>query len=164
MRILDRSGVGCQMCARLPVPSDDDMQWMRSGQPLSSLIAEAYEEQKAKARAEREAAEAKEAAEEAAELAAEEPKDAVESMNSTMDDLEKLFGFGGETEPEPEAEPEPEPEPEEAFDPLIEEDTKTEPLMYHYKDSDFLIAAHKDLAVQFCPFCGVRLSVTEKEE
>lgn len=157
MRILDRSGVGCQMCTRLPVPNDDDMQWMRSGQPLSSLIAEAYEEQKAKARAEREKAEA---AEQEAE-APEEPKDAVESMNSTMDDLEKLFGFGDA--PEPEAEPEPEPEPEEAFDPLLEEDTKTEPLMYHYKDSDFLIAAHKDMAIQFCPFCGSKLALTGKE-
>ena len=145
------------MCSRLPVPNDDDMQWMRSGQPLSSLIAEAYEEQRAKARAEKEAEQAVE--EEAA--APEEPKDAVESMNSTMDDLEKLFGFG--EEPEPEAEPEPEPEPEEAFDPLIEEDTKIEPLMYHYKDSDFLIAAHKDMAIQFCPFCGSKLALTSKE-
>lgn len=161
MRILDRSGVGCQMCSRLPVPSDDDMQWMRSGQPLSSLIAEAYEEQKAKARAEREKAEAAEQAAEEAEESSEEPKDAVESMNSTMDDLEKLFGFGGD--PEPEAEPEPEPEPEEAFDPLIEEDTKSEPLMYHFKDSDFLIAAHKDMAIQFCPFCGSKLAVITKE-
>lgn len=151
------------MCSRLPVPNDDDMQWMRSGQPLSSLIAEAYEEQKAKARAEREAAEAA-AAGASAEPTAEstEPKDAVESMNSTMDDLEKLFGFGG-SEPEPEAEPEPEPVPEEAFDPLIEEDTKTEPLMYHFKDSDFLIAAHKDMAIQFCPFCGSKLAVITKE-
>ena len=92
----------------------------------------------------------------------EEPKDAVESMNSMMDNLEKLFGFGDAAEPE--AEPEPEPEPEEAFDPLIAEDTKTEPLMYHYKDSDFLITAHKEIAVQFCPFCGSKLAITGKED
>ncbi|MCR5717592.1 MAG: hypothetical protein K6F80_00970 [Oscillospiraceae bacterium] len=159
MRILNRSGAGCQMCSRLPVPSDEDMQWMRSGQPLSSLIAEAFDEQKRKAR---EAAEAAEAAVQDAEAAEETPKDAMESMNSTLDDLEKLFGFGDAAEPEPEAEPE--PIPEEAFDPLIAEDTKTEPLMYHYKDSDFLITAHKDIAVQFCPFCGSKLALTGTEE
>ena len=161
MRILDRSSVGCQMCGRLPVPSDDDMQWMRSGQPLSSLIAEAFDEQKRKAREAEEAAAAPEQVEEPIEEEA--PKDAVESMNSTMDDLEKLFGFGDAAEPEEEAEPEPEPIPEEAYDPLIAEDTKHEPLMYHYKESDFLITAHKDIAVQFCPFCGSKLATIEKE-
>jgi hypothetical protein len=156
MRILDRSGAGCPMCSRLPVPSDDDMQWMRSGQPLSSLIVEAYEEQKAKAKAEAEGA----VPEEPEEIE-ETPKDAVESMNSMMDNLEKLFGFGEEQEQEQEAEPE--PEVEEEYDPLVEDDTKREPLMYHYKDSDFLITAHKDMAVQFCPFCGSKLSVKAAE-
>jgi hypothetical protein len=134
---------------------------MRSGQPLSSLLAEAFDEQKRKAREAAEAAEAANVPEPEPEEEA--PKDAVESMNSTLDDLEKLFGFGDAAEPELEAEPEPEPEPEEAFDPLIAEDTKTEPLMYHYKDSDFLITAHKDIAVQFCPFCGSKLAITGKE-
>lgn len=148
------------MCMRLPVPNDDDMQWMRSGQPLSSLIAEAYEEQRAKARAEAEGVPypGKEPA------AAEddgEPKDAVESMNSTLDDLEKLFGFT--EEPEAEAAPEPEPKAEEEYDPLVADDTKIEPLMYHYKDADYLITAHKDMTILFCPFCGSKLALTAKD-
>lgn len=149
MRMIDRSGVGCPMCMRIPVPNDDDMQWMRSGQPIISLIAEAYEAQKAKARAEAEGT--------APAAPAEENKDAVESMNSTMDDLERLFGFGDEPEPEPEP-----AEEEDDFAPLIEEDTKCDPLMYHYKDSNYLMTGHRDHAIQFCPFCGSKLSETSK--
>ena len=151
------------MCKRLPVPNDDDMQWMRAGQPIISLIADAYETQKAKARAEEEEKEAAKAAKEAAEAAAAIPdseKDAVGLMNSAMDDLEKLFGFGDAPEEPEEVEPA-EPEEEEEFEPITSEDTKLDSLMYHYKDADYLVTGHRDLEIKFCPFCGSKLSETE---
>ena len=124
------------MCMRIPVPNEEEMQWMRSGQPLFSLIAEAFEEQKKK-----KSGEPTPAAEEA-------PKDAVEAMNTAMDDLEALFGFGDAPAPKEE-------EPvEEDYEPLVKEDTKFDPLMYHYKDSDYLMTPSRDHAIQFCPFCG----------
>ena len=86
MKILDRSNVGCPMCSRIPVPSEEDLQWMHSGQPLISLMAEAFEEQKRKAREEAEQAAAPEKSEDSS-------QSALESMSQAMNDLEKLFGF-----------------------------------------------------------------------
>lgn len=161
MRMLDRSGVGCPMCKRLPVPNDDDMTWMRAGQPLISLIADAYAQQRAKERAAEEEKAAAEAAAEAAAAVPDEQKDAVDLMNSAMDDLEKLFGFGDAPEPEEIEEPEPEPVEEEEYEPVTTADTKLDPMMYHYKDADYLVTGHRDLEIQYCPFCGSKLSVIE---
>lgn len=135
------------MCRRLPVPNEEEMTWMRAGQPLVSLIAEAYEKLRfAESQAEAEKAQPK--------AAPEEPKDAVEAMNNAMDDLEALFGFGDVAEKE-EVAPEPE---EEEFEPLTAEDTKFNPLMYHFQDQDFLIAGTQNHVIRFCPFCGSKLA------
>lgn len=146
MRMIDRTGIGCAMCARIPVPNEEDMQWMRSGQPLISLLAEAYEEQKKRTAGEPEP--------EPEEEKIEDFQDAVEAMNSTMDDLEALFGFGDA----PVSEEEAPPSEEEEFFPLTKDDTKLDPLMYHYKDADYLMTPSRDHEIRFCPFCGSRLA------
>ena len=152
MRMLNRGKIGCQKCTRIPVPNEEDMQWMRAGQPLSSLIAEAYEKQlekeKAAASAESQAAPEEEP----------EAQDAVETMNSTLDDLEKLFGFGDDAPASEEAAEAPEEQEEEPFDPLVEEDTQLTPLLFHYQDEDYLNIGSAHFVIGYCPFCGSKLS------
>ena len=149
--MLNRGKIGCQKCTRIPVPNEEDMQWMRAGQPLSSLIAEAYEKQLEKEKA----AEAKTEPEPALE---EEPQDAVETMNSTLDDLEKLFGFGDDAPANDAAAEEPEEQEEEPFDPLVEDDTQLTPLLFHYQDENYLNIGSAHFVIGYCPFCGSKLS------
>ena len=140
MRMIDRSGIGCPMCTRIPVPNEEEMQWMRSGQPLFSLIAEAFEEQKH--------APVQETADEE-----NEERDAVDIMNSTMDDLEALFGFGDA--PVKEEAP---PPVEEEFEPLVKSDLTIDPLIYYSEDRFYLMTPSRDREIGFCPFCGSKLS------
>ena len=146
MKILDRSNVGCPMCSRIPVPSEEDLQWMHSGQPLISLMAEAFEEQKRKAREEAEQAAAPEKSEDSS-------QSALESMSQAMNDLEKLFGFDEPAEPEPESDP----QPEDPYDPLVADDIKQEPLMYLNQGNIYFLTSYKDTKISFCPFCGSKL-------
>lgn len=148
MRMINRNGIGCEMCSRIPVPNEEEMQWMRSGQPLFSLIAEAFEEQKSAA------------VQETQEEPEDEERDAVDIMNSTMDDLEALFGFGDASVKEEEETP---PPAEEQFDPLVKSDLSLDPLIYYYKEVHYLMTPSRDREVRFCPFCGSALSDVPEE-
>lgn len=68
------SNTGCDICRRIPVPTADEISWLMSGQPLTSLIAEAYSK-------------------EHPDGTTDNNNGTVESMNSVMDNLEMLFGF-----------------------------------------------------------------------
>ncbi len=143
MKMLDR-GIGCEMCQRLPVPSVDDLQWMRSGQPLYSLVAEAVANPPAET-----------APTQQTEINTE-GLSAVDAMNTAMDSLEELFGLGGDAP----AKPAPAPvSPEEAgLSPVIESDLINDKLLYKAENKIFMIFAHRNLEVMYCPFCGSNLT------
>ena len=146
MRMINRTGIGCEVCARIPVPNEEEMQWMRSGQPLYSLIAESFEEQ------------INAAAQKAAETPENEEPDAVDIMNSTMDDLEALFGFGDVPVLEDTSSP-----AEEKYDPLQKSDLSIDPLVYFFQEKHFLLTPSRDREIRFCPFCGSKLSEIPQE-
>lgn len=73
MRMVESSN-GCNICRRIPAPTKDEIGWIMSGQPLASLILEAYNKTHP-------------------DSATTNVDGTIGSMNSVMDNLEALFGF-----------------------------------------------------------------------
>ena len=76
--MLDRSDTGCEVCKKIPVLEKEDMEWFSSGQPLSSLVAEAIANINGGG---------------AVSMTNTSPEGAMDSVSNTMDELEALFGF-----------------------------------------------------------------------
>lgn len=142
MKMFDRGTIGCEMCRRLPVPSEEDMQWMRSGQPLYSLVADAVS-----APSESEA--------NALEKIDVDGLSAVDAMDSAMDSLEELFGLS-ETK-KPEAVPVDSPQGSDLL-PVVDDDLKTDKIFYKDENKIFMTLSQRNVEVMFCPFCGSNLT------
>ena len=140
MKMFDRGTIGCEMCRRLPVPSDDDMQWMRSGQPLYSLVADSVSTPS-------------ESANNALDTIDVSGLSAMDAMDNAMDSLEELFGLSEVSKPAPP------PAPEiSGLLPVVEDDLKTDKLFYKYGDKIFITLGHPNIEIMYCPFCGSNLT------
>ncbi|MDE6088185.1 MAG: hypothetical protein K2G25_07335 [Oscillospiraceae bacterium] len=116
---------GCSMCRRIPVLSAEDVQKLKDGEFLHGLVEEnAHSTAKPVAN-----------------------RSATDMMNSVLDNLEALFGFGsaptGDTVQEQNK--------------VTEEDLSIDQIMYCYQEKFYLRGKRQDYTVQFCPFCGNHL-------
>ncbi|MEE5992837.1 MAG: hypothetical protein V3G42_06310 [Oscillospiraceae bacterium] len=142
MKMLDRGTIGCEMCRRLPVPSEDDLQWMRSGQPLYSLVADAV------------AAPAESTANALEDIDVS-GLSAVDAMDNAMNSLEELFGL---TEPEKPSAPVAKASDDSGLLPVVEDDLKTDKIFYKSADKFFMTFGHPNIEIMYCPFCGSNLT------
>ncbi|MDE5885669.1 MAG: hypothetical protein K2H29_11430 [Oscillospiraceae bacterium] len=124
MKIVE-NGKGCSMCRRIPVLSEEDVQKLQNGEFLHKLIEKNAQDMK-------------------------NPvvnHSATDTMNSVLDNLEALFGFGavpaGDTVQEQNE--------------VTEEDLSIDQIMYCYQEKFYLRGKRQDYTVQFCPFCGNHL-------
>lgn len=124
MKIADK-GKGCPMCRRIPVLSNEELQQLQDGKFLHGLVENAH--------------------------GVSEPDgnhSAVDTMNSILDNLEALFGFGSA----------PTDANQNQMSKVTEEDLKTDQIIYCHNDIFYLRGKRQDYTVMYCPFCGNRLS------
>ena len=140
LKILDRGDNGCNMCRRIPVLNDEDKQWLDSGQPLQSLVMGEYD--RTHQGSLNSSGELKDIS---AYMAKE--SDAVNAMNSAMDNLEALFGFDTKSEIKE----------DDILSGVTEADANFDHVIYQYDHISYLCTRRKDYPMMFCPFCGNRI-------
>lgn len=108
------------MCRRIPVLSAEDVRKLQNGEFLHGLV------------------------EQSAPGTGKSGSSAADTMNSVLDDLEALFGFGSA----------PAGDAGQGRDEVTEEDLRIDQIIYCHQEKFYLRGKRQDYAVQFCPFCG----------
>lgn len=123
MKIVE-NGKGCSMCKRMPVLSAEEVQKLKNGEFLHGLVENAHGE----------------------EVSPVVGHSAADTMNSVLDDLEALFGFGSASA-----------DPAQKEKRVTDEDLRIDQIMYSYQDTFYLRGKRQDYSIQYCPFCGNHL-------
>lgn len=138
--MLDRSDTGCEVCKKIPVLEKEDMEWFSSGQPLSSLVAEAIANINGGG---------------AVSMTNTSPEGAMDSVSNTMDELEALFGFSDEPKEVKKAEDDEDDDPR--VRDLNSSDIPTEYALYRNKKVNYIQLRSKNLKIKYCPVCGSKI-------
>ncbi|MDE5753550.1 MAG: hypothetical protein K2H89_03265 [Oscillospiraceae bacterium] len=122
MKIVENAN-GCPMCKRIPVLSVEEIQKLKNGSFLHGLVENAHNTVKPVT-----------------------SHSATDTMNSVLDNLEALFGFGSVSA-----------DIAQEGNGVTEEDLNIDQIMYCYQDTFYLRGRKQDYSIQFCPFCGNHL-------